>query len=252
MNFPSMLLGILLPALFWVGYFYYKDRRKPEPIWAAALAFLSGIAAAYFCYNSFFLLPLVGLPQDPSLIMENDRLTFLWYCLGPVGVLEELFKFLPFLSIVLMLKPFDEKIDGIIYASFIALGFAGFENFFYLPYLDGFSQIGRAIASPLTHTVFSSIWGYTVGIAHMSGKSRWKAALWGLALAAFFHGLFDFLTTSQTLRFSASAVIAVIWGWRIWTLERLGRLYKRELFKSRFRLLKLSRLAADKIKEDEQ
>jgi RsiW-degrading membrane proteinase PrsW (M82 family) len=154
MTFTLIAAGIIAPALFWIGYFYYKDRFQPEPLHYIGLTYIFGFAAAYLCYKSYGLLPLLGLPVDPSLIMENNRTLFLVYSLGPVGVLEELFKFLPFL-VVLRFKVFDEKIDGIIYASVIALGFASFENLHYLVYLDGFELIGRAIASPLTHTIFS-------------------------------------------------------------------------------------------------
>ena len=122
---------------------------------------------------------------------------------------------------MLKLKEFDEKIDGIIYASIIALGFASYENARYLAYLEGFELFGRAIASPLTHTIFSSIWGYTVGIAHMKHKSVAVASLKGLVLAAIIHGLFNFFTTSSVLRIISSLLILVIWIWRIRVMDKL-------------------------------
>jgi len=221
MTITLILSGIIAPALLWIGYFYYKDRLKPEPLINTGIVYMMGFAAAHLCYKSFTLLPYIGLPEDPSIIMEQKRLLFLLYCLGPVGILEELFKFLPFILIVIKFKSFDEKIDGIIYASIIALGFASYENLHYLVYLDGFNQFGRAIASPLTHTIFASIWGYFIGIAHIKGNSLWVASFKGLFLSAFFHGIFDFLTTSATLRVFSALVILVIWLWIIRKMERL-------------------------------
>jgi RsiW-degrading membrane proteinase PrsW (M82 family) len=88
-------------------------------------------------------------------------------------------------------------------------------------YMEGFELFGRAFASPLTHTIFASIWGYTVGIARMRHKPLLSASLKGLALAAVAHGSFNFFTTSPALRIAASLLILVIWIWRIRVMEKL-------------------------------
>ncbi len=215
-----ILSGIIAPAVFWSGYLYYKDRFQPEPIRNLGITYILGIITAYACMKFYGLLPLVGIPDDPSALMETHSLEYFFYSLGVIGLAEELFKFLPFLFIILRLKAFDETIDGIVYASSIALGFASFENIYYLKYLEGFELFGRAFASPLTHTIFSSIWGYTVGKARIEGKSLLKASLIGISIAALVHGLFDFLTISSTLRIAASLIVLIIWIWRIRVMER--------------------------------
>lgn len=215
-----ILSGIIAPAVFWSGYLYYKDRFQPEPIRNLGITYILGLIAAYACMKFYGLLPLVGIPDDPSALMETQSLEYFFYSLGVIGLVEELFKFLPFLFIILRLKAFDETIDGIVYASTIALGFASFENIYYLKYLEGFELFGRAFASPLTHTIFSSIWGYTVGKARIHGKSLFKASLIGLSIAALVHGVFDFLTISSTLRIAASLIVLIIWIWRIRVMER--------------------------------
>lgn len=215
-----ILSGIIAPAVFWSGYLYYKDRFQPEPIRNLGITYILGLIAAYACMKFYGLLPLVGIPDDPSALMETQSLEYFFYSLGVIGLVEELFKFLPFLFIILKLKAFDETIDGIVYASTIALGFASFENIYYLKYLEGFELFGRAFASPLTHTIFSSIWGYTVGKARIHGKSLFKASLIGLSIAALVHGVFDFLTISPTLRIAASLIVLIIWIWRIRVMER--------------------------------
>ncbi len=215
--------AIIAPALVWIIYFYYKDRFQTEPWRNLGLTYLLGLIAAFACIIFFKLLPYLGIPEDPSTLMVSHGWPFLIYSIGVTGVVEEFFKFLPFILVVLRLREFDEKIDGIVYASVIALGFASYENARYLAYMEGFELFGRAIASPLTHTIFSSIWGYTVGTAHMRRKSIVKASIGGLALAAIIHGLFNFLTTSPALRIASSLLILVIWLWRIRIMERLGR-----------------------------
>ncbi len=220
MNVWIILSGILAPALFWMGYFYYKDRFQPEPLERIGAAYLLGMAGALACVAALRGLPLVGLPYDPSALMEGDRFGFLLYSLAITGLTEEIFKLLPFILFVLRFRSFDESTDGILYACFIALGFASVENIRYLPHLEGFELLGRAFASPLTHTIFSSIWGYSVGRAHMCGAPRFKAASVGLVLAAVSHGLFNFLTVSAALRLLSSLLILSVWIWRIRILEK--------------------------------
>jgi RsiW-degrading membrane proteinase PrsW (M82 family) len=154
--------------------------------------------------------------------MESHGWPFFIYSIAVTGFAEEAFKLFPFLLVVLRLRDFDEIIDGIIYASVIGLGFASYENSRYLAFMDGFQLFGRAIASPLTHTIFSSIWGYAVGAALLGRKSIAKASIWGLTLAATAHGLFNFFTTSPTLRIASALLILAIWIWRIRIIEKLG------------------------------
>ena len=213
--------GILAPAIFWIAYFYFKDRLQPEPLLKIGTAYLLGIGSALAVMQFLKLLPLLGLRDDPILLMESQRLGYLFYSIGITGLIEEFFKFLPFLVFVLNFRAFDEQIDGIIYASMIALGFASYENIQYLAYMEGMELFGRAFASPLTHTIFSSVWGYAVGTARLERKSLLWPSIIGIGLAALFHGVFNFLTTSPVLRVGSSLLILVIWIWRIRLIERL-------------------------------
>ncbi|MCP5047551.1 MAG: PrsW family intramembrane metalloprotease [bacterium] len=228
MSSTLIIAGIFSPALFWACYFYYKDRHQPEPLKCTGIAYILGFIAAGLCFWFYGLLPHIGIPADASVLMAQNGWLFLFYSVGIVGVVEELFKFLPFILVVLKFRDFDEKVDGIVYASIIALGFAGFENLDYLTQLEGFELVGRAIASPLTHTIFSSIWGYTVGVAFLTGKPLWKASLKGLLAAALVHGVFDFLTISPALRIISALIILVIWIWRIRVMEKLVEEHKKQ------------------------
>lgn len=185
---------LVAPAIFWIGYFYYKDRFFPEPIVKILATYFLGFGAAYLCYHFLRLLPMTDIPGDLSGMANRSQLVFFLYCIGAGGLVEELFKLLPFVLIVVRFGDFDEGIDGIIYASIIALGFATFENIHYLPLMQGWELLGRSLASPLTHTIFSSIWGYWIARAYLFKKSRLLALSAGLSLAAILHGLFDFLT----------------------------------------------------------
>lgn len=224
MSIWIILSGIIAPAVFWIGYLYFKDRVQPEPFQTIGITYILGIFSAIVAIQLFRLLPSIGIPEDPSALVDSNRLYFLFYSIGITGLIEELCKFLPFFVIVLRLKVFDEEIDGIIYASIIALGFASVENARYLGNMEGLELFGRAFASPLTHTIFSSIWGYSVGLARLRSRSLIRAPVCSLALAAFFHGLFNFFTTSPALRIGSSILILMIWIWRIRVIEKLERI----------------------------
>jgi len=220
MNIELVMAAILAPALFWTGYFYYKDRFQPEPLLKFGSAYLLGLAAAYGCLKLFDLLPLAGIGLDPeALTMSHSRLSFLALNLGVIGPLEEFAKFVPFFLVTLRFREFDEKTDGIIYASAVALGFASFENLGYLAALQRFDLFGRAIASPLTHAVFASVWGYSVGCAFLKKKNLILPALAGILVAGLCHGLFNFLTASSKLRFFGALLILGLWIWVIVRLE---------------------------------
>jgi RsiW-degrading membrane proteinase PrsW (M82 family) len=215
---------IFAPAAFWIGYAYYHDRVRPEPLVLTAFSYFLGFLAGWLCLHAYgLLLPALGLPADPALI-QGLNLKFLLYCIVVVGLVEEAFKLLPFLAAITRFSDFNDESDGIFYASALAVGFASYENVFYLPALSGFALYGRAIASPLSHAIFASIWGHAVGVAIIRRKSLWPAMVKGLGLSALVHGLFDFLTLSSLLRVLSALLILAVWLWRIRTVERLAKL----------------------------
>lgn len=211
---------IAVAALLWAAYVDHQDRHQPEPWGHLLLAFLLGGVSGYLGLLGYGLLETWGLRFDAYQLARQDRLDLLIYSILGVGLIEELAKFLPFIIVLARLKAFDEAIDGLVYASFLALGFATFENFFYLPELDVIEATGRAVASPLVHVMFASIWGSAVGRAIVLGRPVLPAALSGLALAVLAHGLYDYVAIGVPELQSAvpPAIIGVIWLWR---LERI-------------------------------
>jgi len=221
------LILLFAPALFWAGYHYYHDRHQPEPLHYLFLTYGLGIGAGYLGTLGYQALAYIGLDVDVFDLALHNRLGLLLYSVFVIGVEEELIKFLPFWFICIRLQHFDEPIDGIIYASFIALGFATYENYHYLQILNGYEAIGRAVASPMVHILFSSIWGYLCSRAIMRNKPLWPAALIGVALAAVVHGLYDFAVLSLTMwvHIAPPIILLLIWAWRMHLLKRLQNKY---------------------------
>jgi RsiW-degrading membrane proteinase PrsW (M82 family) len=223
MTVTLVLSAIVAPALFWTGYFYYKDRFQPEPLLKFGASYILGFVSAIGCLKLYELLALAGVPNVLSARLPAAGRTGVLAGLFLAGPVEEFCKFLPFRLVTLRYREFDEKTDGIVYASAVALGFASFENLGYLGYLGGFALFGRALASPLTHAVFASVWGYAVGSAKIGGKRLLPAALGGLSLSALIHGLFNVLTISSAWRLVGALLILGVWLWIIFRFENQAK-----------------------------
>ena len=210
---------ILAPAAFWLLYHYYKDRHRPEPLLLLLVTYLAGIAAGFVCLRAFEWLNDLGIHAGP----EDGWWRFLLYCVLGVGLLEELAKLAPVWLLCVRWRQFDEPVDGIIYASVVGLGFASFENFKYMEFLEGGPMLARAVASPLTHAVFASIWGHALGRAKHDGTPLWRAVIPALALSALAHGVYDFVAVGAHVAFRpvTAAIILAIWIWRMRTIRRL-------------------------------
>jgi len=215
---------ILVPAVFWAAYHYYHDRKSPEPLPNLLLAAVLGAAASWISKVLYVSLDRVGLRYD-ALELAQDNLPglFLFAVLG-IGLIEETAKLTPFLLVVLRFRDFDEPVDGIVYGSFIALGYALVENVHYLQFLSPGEAVARGFAGPLVHIVFASVWAYRVGIARLAGRSVGRAALGWLAVAALLHGTYDFVVLGfpTPALVAAAALIVAVWVWRLAVIRRLG------------------------------
>ena len=70
-------------------------------------------------------------------------------------------------------RPFDEPLDGIVYASFLALGFSFVENLHYLQFVSTTEAFARGFAAPIVHIVFASVWAYPIALARLENRSVW-------------------------------------------------------------------------------
>lgn len=212
-----LLVPVLLPILFWAAYHYHKDRHLPEPLSRLALAFALGLLSAAISRALYIALGWASLRYDALALADGNTLGLLAYSMLAIGPVEELAKLLPFLLLVLRFPEMDEPIDGIIYASFVALGYAAVENYLYLEYLTPVEAAARGFAGPVVHILFASIWGYTLGCAHLRGQSLLRGFTSGFLIAAGLHGLYDFIVLQRSLNALpiAAALILGVWIWRL-------------------------------------
>lgn len=96
-------------------------------------------------------------------------------------------------------KEFDGVIDGVVYATMIALGFAMVENINYYGYALRFNHFGetfwiRGVLSPFSHPLFTCMTGIGLGMTLETGRNKWRAPA-GLLLAILLHSVWNFFAT---------------------------------------------------------
>jgi len=222
-QYTIVCLPVVVPIALWLWYHYRKDHYFPEPIRHLVLAFVLGMGSFYLGRYGYEALDFVHLRRDALILADTDRTALLFYSLGVIGPLEELAKLVPFLFIVIRFREFNEPIDGIIYASFIALGFAMLENVLYLQNATLAEALARGIAGPAVHVVFASIWGYYIGRAWLCKRRFGPIVLAAWLAAGLVHGAYNYLVfTWPAPMFPFSAlVILLLWIWRLNVIKDL-------------------------------
>lgn len=169
------IVGVCL-GVFWLIFFLFEDREKPEPflmiVATFLLGFLAALAAAFVQYliANFMLFPWYSLP---SLFIN--------------GAIEEVAKLLVILIFIKRSVFFDEPVDFMIYLITAGLGFATIENILFLASTAGFEEfIGlaslRFVGATLMHALAAGFIGY------FWAKNK---LLLGLLIASIIHAAFN-------------------------------------------------------------
>lgn len=187
------------PGIFWLWYIYTKDKYAPEPIKLVVEVFFLGMIAAVLAMVIEIaapkIFPIVGIWRKFG---NHVHLTL--YFIFVIGLIEEACKMLPVWLYAYRKTEFNEVIDGIIYSSAAALGFASLENLLYV-YSHGSSvMIGRAVLSTFGHLLDSAFWGLGFGLAKFNPRYAKLLIFTGFVISIIVHGLYDvFAITSEIL-----------------------------------------------------
>lgn len=190
-----------VPAIFYLTPIIWLDRYDPEPFWLLSLAFAWGALLAVFI--SFIANSIVGISVAE---LTNPGLGGIASAVIAAPFFEELTKGAGLLMIILVFRRyFDGILDGIIFGSVIALGFATVENVLYYgrALLTGGAPalvlifFIRGILSPFAHVTFTSMTGIGFGIARETHNRFLKVVMpvVGLGAAMFLHALWNGMAT---------------------------------------------------------
>ena len=191
-----LLFLAIIPIVLIMTYVYKKDRNK-EPTKLLVSLFIFGILS---CFLTLALTEMLGvLIPFFALDMKNLSLfEILIQVFIGIALIEEFSKWIMAYQIGYKSKEFDEVYDSIVYAVFVALGFAFFENLLYvLSNRSIFVGVFRGILAVPGHACYGLYMGYLFSIAKLySKKGRPDLEKLYLALSlivpTILHGIYDY------------------------------------------------------------
>lgn len=204
-----MTLTALLPIAILLYYIYHKDKKSLEPTGQLVKAFFYGILSVPLSFCMSTPLGLIGVfPTEVTSILGSVSTAFFG-----AAIPEEIAKFI-MLWLLLRKNPyFDEKMDGIVYAVFVSLGFAALENIMYIfsneeAYLS--VGIARAIFAVPGHFCFGILMGYYYSLAKFYPKTPTKNKVLILAAPIIVHGLYDSILFIINVTPAISGVLLIV------------------------------------------
>lgn len=205
------VLAAVLPAIFLMRYVYRQDQIEPEPVGLLASLVWKGVLAAL----AAIVLEFIGQTVLQGLVSDDNPNYVYYLAFLVVAAVEEGTK-LFFLYRRTWKEPnFNYRFDAIVYAVFVSLGFAAFENVKYV-----FSY-GLSVALPRAILAVPGHMGFAVFMGIFYGRAK-RCADWGnrfgckvnLILSYLFpvalHGVYDSCCMTGTNRSTLVFVIFVL------------------------------------------
>lgn len=186
------VLAAVLPAAWLLRYIYRHDTIEKEPSQLLSSLLLRGIGAALLAGA----LESIGIGILNLLPIGNQQLYIILFAFLVVGTAEEGAKYLLMKRRTWNDPNFNYRFDGIVYAVFVSLGFAAFENVQYV-FRYGLSVVvSRALLAIPGHMSFAVIMGVLYGRGKQLENHGYPAAArrscrLGYWLAVCLHGFYD-------------------------------------------------------------
>ena len=198
----------VLPALILIFYTYQQDKMQREPVKMIAKGFGWGCLSV-FC--SFFIsVPSMHLglfPDGINSFWDAFRTAFFG-----AAIPEETAKLFCLWMFLRKNPYFDERMDGIVYAVCVGMGFAAFENIEYL-FAAGTdwvtTGIGRSLTAIPGHFGFAVLMGYYFSLNHFD---KYRAPMAGLKMWLYpvlAHGIYDTVAMMATVTPQLSGAITI-------------------------------------------
>ena len=194
-----MVIAAVIPALILMWKVYKSDRlekESPRLLWKLVLmGVLSTVIALVL---EWILQALLGLIVPESHPLYNVLLYFV-----VVGMVEECSKYFVLKRSTWKLHEFNCQYDGVVYAVFVSLGFALFENIGYVLRFGFSAAIIRALTAIPGHACFGVFMGVFYGLARgyaylgERGRSKLMRML-AVIIPTFIHGTYDYIATIGT------------------------------------------------------
>lgn len=191
-----LLLVAILPVVLLGRYIYKKDKNK-EPRSLLVKLFVSGILSCLLvllisaCLS--WLFPFIS--KDPTTM---NWIEFSFYIFVFIALTEETCKWVMTYNIGYKNREFDEVYDIVVYAVFVALGFAAFENLLYVFGTESI-QVGvfRGLLAIPGHVCDGVTMGYYLSLARYqqmikNKKETQKNIIKSILMPTLYHGIYDY------------------------------------------------------------
>ena len=209
MSFANLLALAVAPVIICLIYMYIRDKYEKEPIRLLVTGVLFGVVITF---------PIIHAENFVTMLMPIGGLTFeaFYTAFITAALVEEGMKFAVLFFLTWREKNLNERFDGIVYAAFISLGFAGFENALYVfnPDLGGVTTgLLRAIISVPGHGFFGVAMGYYFALAKLEPEKKAARLLSAFFAAWLTHGVFNFIIMSEMPYMIAvfGVFLAIMW-----------------------------------------
>lgn len=198
----------VLPALILVYYVYTQDKLQREPTKNLVKAFFYGGGSVFASLLISVPFMKMGLfPQEIHTTIDAFRTAFFG-----AAIPEETAKLVLLWLFLRKCKDFDERMDGIVYAVCVGMGFAAFENLEYV--IGAGSQwvtvgLSRSLTAIPGHFGFAVVMGYFFSLYYFDG---YRAPLAGLKMWLYpvlLHGTYDWIAMSQQVTPELGGAIAL-------------------------------------------
>jgi RsiW-degrading membrane proteinase PrsW (M82 family) len=198
----------VLPALILLFYTYQQDKLQREPVKMVVKGFFYGCLSV-FC--SFFIsVPSMNLglfPEEIHSFGDAFRQAFFG-----AAIPEETAKLFCLWLFLRKNRYFDERMDGIVYAVSVGMGFAAFENIEYL-FAAGTdwvtTGIGRSLTAIPGHFGFAVLMGYYFSLNHFDKYRAPGAGLKMWLYPVLAHGLYDTVAMMAAVTPEQSGAITI-------------------------------------------
>lgn len=217
-----LIAAAVVPAVFLMVKVYQADRLEKEPIGMLIGLLFLGIISTSLAGTAEELGSIALANLFPNGGLLSDALLYFIV----VALSEEGFKYL-LLKVRTWKSPhFNCQFDGVVYAVFVSLGFALWENIAYVLRFGFGTAVARAVTAVPGHACFGVFMGVWYGVAKRyelagymeeSAHAR-KMALW---IPILLHGVYDFTASMQNDIMSIIFLIFV--GWMFRTALKLVR-----------------------------
>lgn len=203
-----ILAAALAPAVILLYYIYRKDKFQQEPVKELLKAFGYGVLSVFVSLAISLPLGALGFYVDGPLTFGGAVADSFFGAAIP----EEIAKFLMFWLLIRKSRYFDEHMDGIVYASCVALGFAGLENILYLFSSEDWVSTGimRAIFAVPGHFFNGILMGYYYSLVRFDPLSPRRNRYLILIAPIMAHGLYNSILSVIDLAPGLSVLLMIL------------------------------------------